>query len=141
MSIKKLIAASLIPMSLLTAAGCSAQQPTREVPVKLPTLPVDSTKETREFTKDEGVSFGVNSQGAIIPVSKSGKPFKVCGTLDDPKSCSLFKKGIAINKMEQVSITKIEHQINPTCLIYVVRFQGKDYIYFDPSDPNCAEFN
>lgn len=137
----------------LFAAGCATAQekPTTQT---LPTLPTNPThapagtpptgggKPTTppKFTKDRGVSFKVNEQGAMIPVAANGTPFATCGTLDD-NSCSLFKKGITINKMERINITKIEHQINPTCLLYIITYANIDYVWFDKTDPNCAKFN
>ncbi len=119
--------------------------------VSLPRLPVADIspvllegaagyKDTPLFTKGEGVSFAENEQGALIPVAADGTPFATCGTLASNR-CSLFKEGITINNLERTHITKIEHQINPTCMLYIINYGGVDYVWYDVSDPNCAKYN
>lgn len=143
----------ILPAVFVFAAGCAgADVKPSESNTVLPRLPTTEVKpvllkgDTRDhkptgkFTKDEGVTLQINSQGAIIPVAKNGKPFATCGTLDS-NSCSLFKKGIKIEKMERINITKVEHQINPTCMVYIINYAGVDYIWYDVTDPHCALLN
>ena len=147
-TIKKiLLPAAFVLVTGCTGAGVKPDQPTAVLPqlpiTQIKPVLLDSTrghKPTGKFTKDEGVSLQINSQGALIPVAKNGKPFATCGTLDS-NSCSLFKKGIKIEKMERINITKIEHQINPTCMLYIINYGGVDYVWYDVSDPNCAKYN
>lgn len=88
----------------------------------------------------EGVSLQFDRKGVLVPVSKDGTPFAVCGD-GKRNSCSLFKENITVTDIEPITIIKVTHKINPTCLIYAVAHAGKYYYYYDTKDPNCAHLN
>lgn len=112
-------------LAFLGLAGCSAHA---------------QKKPDQPEGKSEGVSLQFDKNGMLVPVAKNGTPFRTCGDLKK-NTCSLFKENITITNMEPIMVTKFEHKINPTCALYVVVHLGKQYVYFDPTDPNCAAFN
>ncbi|MDZ7924440.1 MAG: hypothetical protein U5M23_10320 [Marinagarivorans sp.] len=147
---KKVLLLSSVMGLFLSGCAIAQESPTQTkqptTPTTQPTAPTASPTKGNgktpapQFTTDKGVSFKVDERGAMIPVAADGTPFATCGTLDD-NTCSLFKKGITINKMERINITKIEHQINPTCLLYIINMNGVDYVWYDKTNPNCAKYN
>lgn len=118
----------LILLSVLPTIGCSASVDNKPQKPEKPTQ------------KGEAASLQFNEKGMLIPVARDGTPFAICGT-DKRNTCSLFKENITITDFEPIMVTRFEHKINPTCVIYVVVHYGKQFIYFDPTDPNCAPFN
>jgi hypothetical protein len=116
----------LVTVAFLWLAGCSAY--------------ADKKPNPPDRVEGDGASLRFDKSGLLVPVAKDGTPFKVCG--DERKNtCSLFKENITITHMEPIMVTRFEHKINPTCVVYVVVHLGKQYTYFNPADPNCAAFN
>ena len=91
-------------------------------------------------TRGEAAGFTFDKRGMPIPVNADGRAFSSCGT-GDKNSCAIFNEKVTIKELETVTFTKVKYEVNPTCLVYAIVFQGKQYFWYDKNDPNCAKFN
>ncbi len=108
--------------------------------VNQPAYADEAGADLKKKEKRRATSFTVKEDGSIIPVAKNGTPYEVCGD-DKINTCSLMKPGATVTGIEVTTITRIEHKINPTCLVYAVLHAGEYLYFYDPSDPHCAHLN
>ncbi len=88
--------------------------------------------------KGEGVSFQMDKNGSLVPVTKDGKPFVRCGGKEIER-CGLSKEGIKVTSLKTVSITEIKYEFNPKCRTIQISFDGFTMSFDDPTDPACLK--
>lgn len=107
------------------ATGDGTRQPAHGTP-----NPVSSSSPGR------AMSFSVDKDGMLVPVTKDGIPFRSCGTLEKNK-CGIFHDSIRLKSLDPIMIIDVEYERNPQCRSIMIIVKNRSYIYNDPTDPNC----
>jgi hypothetical protein len=85
-------------------------------------------------------TFKVGQNGEFIPITKDGREFKTCGSIEK-NTCAPFNNKVVLGNMKFTLIGQIDYSVNPQCQLWIMVVNGRSIIYFDPTDPNCPKFN
>lgn len=131
----------LVALSVLT--GCSNLSVNDREPsgpsTPTPGKPINSDG---SIELEEGDSlFVIRKDGTIVPVTEDGREYTRCGKAQtDGKVCRIFRGGITVTDLEELSIMRLRYSGSGVCQMFVFynrALEKMDYV-FNPNDPNCA---
>ncbi|MFO1368156.1 MAG: hypothetical protein U1F46_04100 [Marinagarivorans sp.] len=138
--------ATLASLLALSNIGCAADPVKPSTTAPSTTIPAPNQSDSKDSpvvgTKlpPQPASFKMGQDGEFVPLTKEGREFKSCGTLEK-NTCAPFNKKVTLGNVNFTLIGQIDFSVNPQCQIWVIVVNGKAKVYYDPTDPNCPKFN